>query len=840
MADNQVIIEFVSDTSGLKAAADQLLALGQISKKQYDEFIKANNAANDAAQKAAKSEQDLAKSANNAAKSGKQLNNEFRELTKIIAGGVIDTIAEDFKHLADETQKTTQQFASAKAELRELAKQITSGQLTGKQLEEAKRRAAELKDNIGDVNNEIRMLASDTRRIDLVVEGVRGITAAFSVATSATALFGEENEDLQKALLKVQAAMALATGVQELANIATTKGGIATKAYGFAIQTVDKIQKAFAISSAAAWAAATGGIALAVGALAYFISSTDDANEENKALNKTLKDQKDELAKLEIEYLNASKQIDDYTKSLKLLELERKRQIALISAEAEEKALKDSQGLLTRMLGFINPSLAAQMQVRSFVSGYEKEIKSNEKKIAGINAIFAEQEKILRAENAEKQKEINKKAAEDAKKKEKEKYDFINAQNKKFIEDQIRMDEMLLSLAEGNSDEQLRIYGEIIEGKKELARVDPDLSPAMKEAIYKTLEADYAKYRDNLLMIAAQATQKANEQDKEALKQLQTNRQLEQGLIEDFGITREQIDEEYAKSSFETFAEYEKWKRAEMEKTTAKLKQEAELRQQLENAIRTATIESAKAGIDSLFQLEAQKSQQRIDMLAEMREREIIDAGDDLEKKKRIEEKYAKEIAIVRRRQAIAERAQALFGIVMAVQEGIAKAQAATAAIPALIPPGIPNPAFAAAKGIEAATIGQLIATSAIRTALLLAQPLPGFAKGTKKAPPGMKWVGEQGPELINDKGGYAIIPNKEAMQIAAKWDVPTLPSVSDDVQTSLQMPVGIDYTRLARTLAMELRNNPQTNIKFDKTGFASYLITQSERKQILNNRYAA
>ena len=44
-----------------------------------------------------------------------------------------------------------------------------------------------------------------------------------------------------------------------------------------------------------------------------------------------------------------------------------------------------------------------------------------------------------------------------------------------------------------------------------------------------------------------------------------------------------------------------------------------------------------------------------------------------------------------------------------------------------------------------------------------------GFAKGTPSAPPGLAWVGEEGPELMRMRGGERIYTNDESMRIAAE-----------------------------------------------------------------------
>ena len=47
------------------------------------------------------------------------------------------------------------------------------------------------------------------------------------------------------------------------------------------------------------------------------------------------------------------------------------------------------------------------------------------------------------------------------------------------------------------------------------------------------------------------------------------------------------------------------------------------------------------------------------------------------------------------------------------------------------------------------------------------ARPGEGYASGTDYATPGAHWVGEEGPEIVNFKGGETVVPNKESMAMA-------------------------------------------------------------------------
>ena len=78
--------------------------------------------------------------------------------------------------------------------------------------------AAKLQDQMGDTQQRIRILASDTKDLDAAMSVGAGLTGAFNAATSAVELFGGDMEGLQMAFYKVQAAMSILNGVQDVAN----------------------------------------------------------------------------------------------------------------------------------------------------------------------------------------------------------------------------------------------------------------------------------------------------------------------------------------------------------------------------------------------------------------------------------------------------------------------------------------------------------------------------------------------------------------------------------------------------------------------------------------------
>ena len=191
---------------------------------------------------------------------------------------------------------------SAKTRLKELQKALIDMSLAGqdgtKAFREMEAEAAKLKDQIGDTQQRIKNLASDTRTIDTFVGAVQGITAGFQIAQGAAALFGDENEDLQKAMLKVQGAMALANGVQQVANLLnkdsvliTNAQAAAQKLYAVAVGTSTGAMRAFRLALLATGVGAfVVALGFAIEAMGFFSSKTKDAVNDQKNLKRSLED----------------------------------------------------------------------------------------------------------------------------------------------------------------------------------------------------------------------------------------------------------------------------------------------------------------------------------------------------------------------------------------------------------------------------------------------------------------------------------------------------------------------------------------------------------------------
>ena len=158
--------------------------------------------------------------------------------------------------------------------------------------------AGEIKDSVGDVGAQINYFASDTRRIDAVISAAQGVAGAFGIAEGAAALFGSENEDLQKSMQKVQGAIALLNGLQAVQNVLQQESAALTglnvlsqRALAVATYASASAMNAFKVALAAT------GVGLAVVGIGMYVSKMSEANEKIKKTAEQQKKYRDELEK---------------------------------------------------------------------------------------------------------------------------------------------------------------------------------------------------------------------------------------------------------------------------------------------------------------------------------------------------------------------------------------------------------------------------------------------------------------------------------------------------------------------------------------------------------------
>ena len=147
---------------------------------------------------------------------------------------------------------TAQGTESAKKRLRDLQRALVdlavAGQENSEEFRKLEAEAGELSDTIGDVGQRVKNLGSDTKNIEAFTQAVQGVAAGFQIAQGAAALFGEENEDIQKAMLQVNATMAIANGIQQVTVLLQKESAISMTANRIATALYDKTLKGTIVS----------------------------------------------------------------------------------------------------------------------------------------------------------------------------------------------------------------------------------------------------------------------------------------------------------------------------------------------------------------------------------------------------------------------------------------------------------------------------------------------------------------------------------------------------------------------------------------------------------------
>jgi hypothetical protein len=112
----------------------------------------------------------------------------------------------------DNSKSLKAQYKEAVLEVQKLADAFGA---TSIEVQNASKRAAELKDQIEDVNDAIQAQKGEGAFIALG-KSLSSVASGFSAVEGAMGLVGAESEDVQKAMLRVQSAMALAQGLEGL------------------------------------------------------------------------------------------------------------------------------------------------------------------------------------------------------------------------------------------------------------------------------------------------------------------------------------------------------------------------------------------------------------------------------------------------------------------------------------------------------------------------------------------------------------------------------------------------------------------------------------------------
>ena len=245
-------------------------------------------------------------------------------------------MAEQLNYQINIEGNASQSVGSLKKQLREAQAEVAilsdKFGATSKEAIEAAKRAAELRDRIGDARALTEAFNPDAK-FKALTASLSGVAGGFAAVQGAIGLFGAESKELEKQLLKVQSALALSQGLQSIGESIDS-----FKQLGAVIQSTTLFTKANSAANVATAATmralgiaadttavsfrvlktaiASTGILLAVvaigeliSAISNYTSAADKALEKQKELNAAITKGAEGALQAEIDQINRSNEL---------------------------------------------------------------------------------------------------------------------------------------------------------------------------------------------------------------------------------------------------------------------------------------------------------------------------------------------------------------------------------------------------------------------------------------------------------------------------------------------------------------------------------------------------
>jgi hypothetical protein len=151
--------------------------------------------------------------------------------------------------------------------------------LNGTAFLDAAARAGEYKNKLGDVAQITKAMSSDTPVLTAALGVGQGLAGAFAAAQGAMALFGSDSKVLQETMLKVQASIALVSGLTALGGLEDAFVAMSATITKFVIPAMNSLKATMLANPVTAMAVA---IAAVVTALVLFSDGMETAAENTK------------------------------------------------------------------------------------------------------------------------------------------------------------------------------------------------------------------------------------------------------------------------------------------------------------------------------------------------------------------------------------------------------------------------------------------------------------------------------------------------------------------------------------------------------------------------------
>lgn len=252
---------------------------------------------------------------------------------------------------------TEQALGSLKTQLRQATAEVQALSekfgATSEQAVAAAKRASELKDAIGDSKNLIDAFNPDTK-FKAFSQTLSSVAGGFAAVQGALGLLGAEGEDVQKTLAKVQSALALSQGLEQLGDLGDAFKNVKTVA-------ID----AFKGIKAAIGSSGIGLLVLALGAIVAYWDEIKAAVSGVSVEQKKLTEETNKNVKAQQEKLSA---IDSQDNILKL-QGKSEKEILGIKIKQTDEVIKATEQQLAQQKVVVKAQLEAEKRNKEILQG---------------------------------------------------------------------------------------------------------------------------------------------------------------------------------------------------------------------------------------------------------------------------------------------------------------------------------------------------------------------------------------------------------------------------------------------------------------------------------------
>ena len=388
---------------------------------------------------------------------------------------------------------------------------------TSKEAVTAAKRAAELKDRIGDAKALTDAFNPDAK-FKAVAGALSGVAGGFSALQGAMALFGKQNKDVEAALLKVNAAMALSQGLNSLGDSIDSFKNLGTQirastifieANSAATKIAASVQRAFGVATIETstgfkvlkGAIVATGIGALVIALAAVINNFDAISDWiKKSPLGSLAKGVGALVEGFTDFVGitsaAERNLDKLSAANKRANEDITNRIKVLKAQggSEKEIYEESKKLIENQLSTLRASLKTKKTLTDEEEKQFRDLKTEQLVLtADYNKKSAEETKKGNEKNKKINDEAKKQAEEDTKAANKLILELQNAKSVAILEDETAKAKKQLEIdkkAKEDEIEQLKVSQKV---KDELIKLNNEKFDADKAALDKKAKEDLDK-----------------------------------------------------------------------------------------------------------------------------------------------------------------------------------------------------------------------------------------------------------------------------------------------------------------------------------------------------------